>query len=210
MSSQLIKTLESQLASLKSELEATELYQNIKALERVISINREEGSTEASADSGEHSNRGGRGSSAVLTEMKDAALEFLEGLVNPVSTREILDQLNAHGINVPGENPANNLSAHMSRDSRFISWGRQGWTAADIVVADIPAMQDVAIELAANIPTHELDQIYAKLDAQGSIPNDIDSELLRRARDKLGRHLIDSERQALRKAFRATSSNIIE
>jgi hypothetical protein len=58
-------------------------------------------------------------------------LDAVEGLTiplgSPIQTRQILDHLRAIGIDVPGKNPLNNLSAMMSNSRRFVSHGRAGW-----------------------------------------------------------------------------------
>jgi|GEM_PF-3162013 len=60
----------------------------------------------------------------------NAASELIAGRSEPTRTSEIFDYLRSRGIQVPGTDPASNLSAMLSKARNFISHGRAGWTLA--------------------------------------------------------------------------------
>ncbi len=79
---------------------------------------------------------GGRSRSPERQAILDAAKLFLRTrpVVDrhyPCRTRWILEHLTALGIEVPGTNPINNLSAMLSNAPGFIAHGKRGWTLAE-------------------------------------------------------------------------------
>jgi hypothetical protein len=54
----------------------------------------------------------------------DAAAEVIRDGGSGVHYKGLLEQLNKHGVNVPGRDPAANLLAHLGRDERFVRVGR--------------------------------------------------------------------------------------
>lgn len=75
---------------------------------------------------GETSSAGGAsaGLGTTASTFLDAALEVLRTARAGVHYRELVEQLNAHGVNVPGRDPGANLLAHLGRDARFVRVGR--------------------------------------------------------------------------------------
>jgi hypothetical protein len=67
----------------------------------------------------------------------DAAWALLQKTSKPMHYQELAERLAAEGVRVPGTNPAANLIAHMSRDSRF---GR-GKARGVYGLADWPAIR---------------------------------------------------------------------
>jgi hypothetical protein len=75
--------------------------------------------------------RRGRGETEATKAVRAAAYAFVarpEHMDSPVSTRKIMEHLEAHGIEVSGANKLTSLSALLSRDERFQANGRSGWT----------------------------------------------------------------------------------
>jgi hypothetical protein len=54
----------------------------------------------------------------------DRAAEVLSGTRAGMHYRELVERLNADGVNVPGQDPGANLIAHLTRDARFVRVGR--------------------------------------------------------------------------------------
>jgi hypothetical protein len=54
----------------------------------------------------------------------DSAAEILAKTHGGMHYRELVDRLNADGVNVPGQDPGANLIAHLTRDARFVRVGR--------------------------------------------------------------------------------------
>lgn len=50
---------------------------------------------------------------------------------DPTKTADVLDELIAKGIEVPGNTPRNSLSAMLSTSDLFVSHGRSGWTLVE-------------------------------------------------------------------------------
>jgi hypothetical protein len=70
----------------------------------------------------------GRRPSPERIRILNAAHEYLQTAPDPVKTSILLAHIEGLGIKVPGEVPANNLSAMLSNDPRFSSYGgRRGW-----------------------------------------------------------------------------------
>ncbi|WP_153018931.1 hypothetical protein [Lysobacter capsici] len=58
--------------------------------------------------------------------IQDLVRKALKEAKKPLKTKELTDALEAMGFAIPGNNPQNNLSAHLSRSEEFVS-GRDGW-----------------------------------------------------------------------------------
>lgn len=56
----------------------------------------------------------------------DRVREVLSEVKKPLKTRDLFNALTAKGVQIPGKDPQNNLSAHLSRSTEFAS-GRDGW-----------------------------------------------------------------------------------
>lgn len=209
MTQDLAQKLHDELKTLRKQLEETEIYKNIQAVERVLSLL---GHTAEAVYDGKRTHDGrtaygskatqiNRPESATTTALKAAAEEFLRGKTVATTTREILEALNSKGITVPGESPMNNLSAHLSRDSRFLSWGREGWTLAELVVADVDELKRMARDyvsgLAEDTKVELLDDVRRD---PVEAPGEQERQLLQFARARLLRNLTDDEKRMLRRA----------
>lgn len=58
--------------------------------------------------------------------IQEGAARHIRKANRPLKTREILELLHEDGIAVPGRDPMNNLSAHLSRSDQFVN-SRHGW-----------------------------------------------------------------------------------
>ena len=54
----------------------------------------------------------------------DAAFQLVSGTPEGLHYRDLLDQMTALGVRVPGQDPAANLIAHLTRDERFVRTAR--------------------------------------------------------------------------------------
>lgn len=196
MTDQTVRRLEAELTEIEKKLSELELYQDYKALERIIKRLRsrnEDGRSPSSEDPAHMSAAAGNPAA-----MKNAVAEVLKDRTSPLSTKEIYDLISGRGVEVPGENPTNNLSAHMSRDSRFLSWGRAGWTLTSAIDADLAEMQHIGADFVASLDDEARDALlYNMLEGNG-LPSEFDGELLRFARQRMGRHLVGEEKRTLR------------
>ena len=60
------------------------------------------------------------------TVIHDRVREVLREVKKPLKTRDLFNALTDKGVQIPGKDPQNNLSAHSSRSTEFVS-GRDGW-----------------------------------------------------------------------------------
>jgi hypothetical protein len=60
------------------------------------------------------------------TILYDHVRDILNEVKTPLKTRDLFNALTAKGVQIPGKDPQNNLSAHLSRSVQFVS-GRDGW-----------------------------------------------------------------------------------
>lgn len=61
--------------------------------------------------------------------IEQATLKLLMEAGRPLKTSEIHEKLTQRGIEIPGKDPRNNLSAHLSRNDAFIHQGDGWWIA---------------------------------------------------------------------------------
>jgi hypothetical protein len=202
MSDTIARQLEAELASLRSQLEELDIVKDIQALERIIRRMKGEASRAHSGTSVDKSAVTGRQEAATSVVMKDAAERFLRDKVGPLQTKDVLDALTSQGIHVPGESPQNNLSAHLSRDSRFLSLGRDGWVLAVTVTPNEQRSKEAGEAYAASLEPEKIDELSAILDASNDVPTEVDRALLSHARSELGRNLLESEKRLLRSGFK--------
>lgn len=75
---------------------------------------------------GETSGTNGRsdGPGTTVSTFLDVTVEVLRNARAGIHYRELLEQLNTRGVNVPGRDPGANLLAHLGRDARFVRVGR--------------------------------------------------------------------------------------
>ncbi|MGD0019053.1 MAG: hypothetical protein ABSD62_07330 [Candidatus Limnocylindrales bacterium] len=64
----------------------------------------------------------------------DLAAEIVRGSQSGVYYRDLLQGITSRGVTVPGQDPAANLIAHLTRDSRFIRTGRGVYGLRDVHV----------------------------------------------------------------------------
>lgn len=207
MPDKVTKALLEEIAQLRVELEATDLFKEIQALERIVA--RREAQNGEAAVTPDVTTSVTRGPfrlaiAAPISVIKSRVEKLLEGVKAPVPIKEIYARLEAEGIVVPGDSPQNNLSAHLSRDENFTSWGRSGWTLASSIVPDVEKIADLASKYAADLPSElrQVAEVAIKRDDL-TIPAEVDKELLQVARESLGRNLVAPEKHSLRNAFRA-------
>jgi len=148
MTSKVEQALEQEIAELQAALAATPQGQKLARLVEVLNLYRGLAnflsSTPASGapffEPGQPaparmtlgSSKTGRGRSPERQAILDGAAAFLMEWGNtPQSTGAILRHLDSCGIQVPGKNPSNNLSAMLSNSPVFKSNGRAGWTVAE-------------------------------------------------------------------------------
>lgn len=202
MDNAVTRQLESELATLKARLEEMEIFKDIQALERVIRRQRGEPQRPTAVQTKERQAGAGRQESSTSIAMKDAAEQILQLSADPITTKDLVDAVVESGIYVPGDNPQNNLSAHLSRDSRFLSLGREGWVLASAVKAQDEAMESISAQYVDRLSENDinvLDQAFSRSD---DIPTNVDRNILHEARVALKRNLVESEKSVLRRAVR--------
>jgi hypothetical protein len=202
MSDTITRQLEVELAALRAQLEELDIVKDIQALERIIRRMKGEAGRAQAAFPVEKSPGSGRQVAATSVVMKEAAERFLRENPGPLQTKDVLDALTSQGIHVPGDSPQNNLSAHLSRDSRFLSLGRDGWVLASTVSPDEHSPKEAGEAYAATLDSEKVNEISNLLDASEDIPSDIDKALLGHARSELGRNLLEVEKRVLRSSFK--------
>lgn len=62
----------------------------------------------------------------VGTILQDRVREVLSAIGRPLKTKDLFNVLAASGVQIPGKDPQNNLSAHLSRSAEF-EIGPNGW-----------------------------------------------------------------------------------
>jgi hypothetical protein len=203
-----------ELSLLRKKLEETDIFKDIQALERVIRLRGGNIPPETQVSK---SVTKVVPSAVPLQEisttaaMKDAVRDFLSDKNSPVSTKEIYDSISQMGVYVPGENPTNNLSAHLSRDPRFLSWGREGWTLASLISPLGTEIDEIARDFVGSMGADTKEELRASLQESSDIPQEIDREMLRYARNFVGRHLTETEKRDLRaKILAAMNPNFLD
>lgn len=214
-----LSLLELDLVARQEELRR--LQQDVEALSHVIRMykaslgERDTPSTVGGAtspfsnsvDTANSLERGGhsrRNSSELSKVFRDAAYRYLEGRTEPTPTRELFDALVSQEVEIPGENPAGNLSAHLSRDPRFTSFGRHGWQLAKDVSTREELIESIAKDTALQLDSGLAEQVrnVLQLNPGGSLPPEADALLLAAGRDRLGRHFTEDEKRFARRSFR--------
>lgn len=202
MNETVTRQLESELAALRAQLEEMDIVKDIQALERIIRRLKGEVGRSNLGSPPDKSPISGRQEAATSVAMKDAAERFLRDKVGPFQTKDVLDALTSQGIRVPGESPQNNLSAHLSRDSRFLSLGRDGWVLATAVTPNEEKAKGLGETYAGVLDSEKVKEISNILDSSEEIPADVDRALLSHARSELGRNLLEPEKRVLRQSFK--------
>ncbi|WP_131675416.1 hypothetical protein [Paracoccus marinus] len=209
-----VQRLEIELAEIEKKLSDLDLYQDYKALKRIIRRLRSRDDDERPLGSRDDDERLlGRDEAMPMTStagnpatMKNAVVEVLKGRASPMATKDIYDWISDHGVEVPGENPTNNLSAHMSRDPRFLSWGRAGWTLTSAIDPDLTEVQGIAADFLASLDDEARQPLLHSISEGRGLTSELDGELLRFARQRMGRHLVNEEKRSLREKIVADGS----
>ncbi len=129
MSLELIRALRAEIQALEADLKSDPRLQKLEDAKRLLERYTESGfimsprswprrvvqATRVTPRSPERQN--------ILT----AAESFIAGRPYPTTTADIFRYV-ASKMEIPGNNPKNNLSAMLSNSSRFRSHGRSGWT----------------------------------------------------------------------------------
>lgn len=209
MTDSVTKALIEEVSRLREELKKTEIYQEIQALEKIVA--RRQQSANGSEVSDEHATTklSPRPHTTPIAKVKSCVAAILEGVESPVPTRDLFASLESEGIHIAGDSPQNNLSAHLSRDKTFMSWGRSGWTLASSVTPEFDAMKMIATDYVEKLDTDTLDMLRAAIqDHAHDVPADTDRDLLKAARDFLGRNLLEDEKRVLRDELRSNVTSL--
>ena len=207
MSDKVTKALLDELSLLREKLEKTELYKEIQILERMISRRQ---SHDDSA-SGDHvisatllTGSVAAARTTPIPQVKSRVKAILRGAKLPIPIKEIYSNLLAEGVIVPGDSPQNNLSAHMSRDDAFVSWGRSGWTLANEVTPSIEIIQHAVIGYLAEIGEEECQMLCEAVVERGEpVPGEVELALEAKLRNQLSRRLVEAERNEIGNLLRA-------
>ena len=116
-----------------------------------------------------------------------------------------MKHLTANNVEVGGSNPLNNLSAMLSTSGLFQSHGRKGWTIKGTIkpVLEESDYEAIASGVFSSLSANELTHIESYIENNAGLPQDIDSRLLRSAREKTSDiHLTDEQKKTLRTTFR--------
>ena len=62
--------------------------------------------------------------------LRDELFKHLATVGRPLHRNELFEHLKSVGIHVNGQNPVGNMTAHMSQDARFVSFGEGKWGLA--------------------------------------------------------------------------------
>jgi hypothetical protein len=199
MTDKVTKALLEELALLRAKLEQTEIYKEIQILERMIARRQVQHDSATSEDQAFATlSTGGamRPRPAPISQIKARVEAMLKGVKFPVSTKEIYTSLEAEGIIVPGEKPQNNLSAHLSRDTTFISWGRSGWTLAHEITPQTELIESIVNQYVGSLSTSDLNMLMARLKGTDEERTEARKQMFQAALEKLGRNLVTAEEDA--------------
>lgn len=117
-----IEELESKLLPLEREIKLRR--EKLSSVERLLNL--ESGSFELASSARSNSEVANR------QKLSDIAYAVLQETNTPMFYRELYKAILKHGFNVPGQDPATNLIAHISKDPRFKrvkrgTYGLKGW-----------------------------------------------------------------------------------
>lgn len=138
MSIPFVQALDVEIAQLKAELANDPRLVKLRELERVRRLYAGEPDVAAPPELESRPKGTSRRSSPVRQQILDEAEAFLSlqpkplGVLSPAPTptARILEYVETVGLDVPGQNKRNSLSAMLSNSPRFRSHGRAGWTLA--------------------------------------------------------------------------------
>lgn len=137
----------------------------------------------------------------VDADPRDIAYRVLQESSSPMTIGALLRELTSRGAHIGGSIPRANLSTLLSRDDRFHSVGRDGWTLTTSVVPNDGALQQAASSLALRV-RDDVDlwdsYINHKRHYAHGLPRDIDRLLLEISYSNLSRRLTEDEKHRAR------------
>lgn len=159
MNNQFLKSLQEEIAALRTELEGDPRFIKLQKLQDVLLMYQGDTTYGGIHPSQLHSSiyepmaqserleRRVRQPSGSRNSAIELATEFLKGRSKPTPTREIVEMLAENGISIGGKEPVSNLSAILSKSGVFTPVGRSGWfvrasEALDAAKADDSARSD--------------------------------------------------------------------
>lgn len=197
MADRVTKALMEELAILKEKLEATDIYKEIQVVERMIARRQSQGDGSETANNNVVSPampRSLKPLASPVSLIKSRVAAMLEGVDHPIATKEIFARLVDGGVIVPGDSPQSNLSAHLSRDETFTSWGRSGWTLASTIVPEEELISSIVDRYISSSDAESIQIWYNDWARSGDAPPDqIVAEISNELKKSLGRNLIASE-----------------
>jgi hypothetical protein len=205
MSDKVTKALLEELSLLRVKLEQTDIYKEIQILERMIA-RRQSMSDGATGDDRTVTTFVSNASASLRTtpipQVKSRVAALLSDAKSPIPTKEIHAKLSSEGISVPGKHPQSNLSAHLSRDETFTSWGRSGWTLATAIEPDVESVENGVSDYIANIGDEERQILYECCITRGEgAPEQVEKNIATQIESQLGRNLVAREQEALRSSL---------
>ncbi len=133
MADNFISMMRREIADLEAALAENPTFRKIQALKAAIQEYEGEGGFAPATEPKKRA----KASPRKRSEQREKALLFaknmLKGLSTPTPTRDIFAAMEEAGLSLPGNDPANNLSAMLSNSQDFESLGRSGWVLAEAV-----------------------------------------------------------------------------
>lgn len=197
------KALMEELAILKEKLEATDIYKEIQVIERMIARRQSQDEDAEAVNNAVTTHarlRPLKPLASPVSVVKSRVAAILEGADAPIPTKEIFARLAEEGIIVPGDSPQSNLSAHLSRDETFTSWGRSGWTLASAIEPEEELVCSVVDRYISSSDAESIYTWYEEWVRSGGEPADqIVAEISNELKKSLGRNLIAFEIELIAK-----------
>ena len=123
----IVSVLEQEIAELQAALLADPRFQKLEDAKRLLAHYTRQPAPNLPARTRPPITNRPASRSAANQAILDAAREFIAGRQNPTPTVDIFDYVRSR-MEIPGNNPKNNLSAMLSNSPRFDANGRAGWT----------------------------------------------------------------------------------
>lgn len=212
MADELLRTLRREARDLEDRLEGNAEFKRWKLIQSLIHEyqrtssslqsrnNSRSMSQEISEDKNQYHNEG----------VREAAYDILRKLDGPLPIRDLMDEIISKGLRVGGSNPTANLSTQLSRDDRFASLGREGWTLEKNIKADEPTLDQMLDDLADHLltDTEMASALSEHIEKKRlGIPGEVDGWLLRQSNQYFTRRLTDDEKIYLREQVRDRAIN---
>ena len=150
-------------------------------------------------------------------DLNDWTYYFLQIQNGSKTINQIIEQMMAHGVTLPDENPAMVVSSKLRRDKRFKFTQERGWEINNVTEGEGYAVgsQDKSREMPDGAEELIAEEAYAKLDPKSKhelrryldleakgVPYNVDVELLRKFKTVYQRFASNTEKERLRKAVR--------